>query len=54
MASAGVPGIADDLARDTDLSRLMQDLPQADDLLDSDAQAPVVADKIRDLLASFA
>ena len=42
VAGAGVPGIADDLARDVDLTRLMQDLPEADDLLDSDAQAPVV------------
>ncbi|HZQ61600.1 MAG TPA: type II secretion system ATPase GspE [Casimicrobiaceae bacterium] len=41
VAAAGVPTIADDLARD-DLARLMQDLPEADDLLDSDAQAPVV------------
>src|SRR5581483_9835715 len=41
VAAAGVPTIAADLARD-DLARLMQDLPEADDLLDSDAQAPVV------------
>ena len=33
---------ADDLARETDLTRLMQDLPAAEDLLDSSTQAPVI------------
>ena len=42
VAANGVGGITDDLAREVDLARLMQDLPEADDLLDSDAQAPVV------------
>ena len=33
---------ADDLARETDLTRLMQDLPASEDLLDSSTQAPVI------------
>ncbi len=33
---------ADDLARETDLARLMQDLPASEDLLDSSTQAPVI------------
>src|SRR5664279_3177777 len=33
---------ADDLARETDLTRLMQDLPVTEDLLDSSTQAPVI------------
>jgi general secretion pathway protein E len=33
---------ADDLARETDLTRLMQDLPATEDLLDSSTQAPVI------------
>ena len=41
-ASAGVAQFSDDLARETDLTRLMQDLPPAEDLLDSGAQAPVI------------
>ncbi len=41
-ASAGVAQFSDDLARETDLARLMQDLPPAEDLLDSGAQAPVI------------
>ena len=41
-AAAGVAQLSDDLSRDTDLARLMQDLPAADDLLDSGAQAPVI------------
>jgi len=41
-ATAGVAQLSDDLSRDTDLARLMQDLPAADDLLDSGAQAPVI------------
>ena len=42
VAAAGVAQLSDDLSRDTDLARLMQDLPTADDLLDSGAQAPVI------------
>jgi general secretion pathway protein E len=34
--------LTDDLSRDADLARLMQDIPPADDLLDSGAQAPVI------------
>jgi len=33
---------ADDLAKETDLARLMQDLPASEDLLDSSTQAPVI------------
>ena len=33
---------AGDLARETDLTRLMQDLPVSEDLLDSSTQAPVI------------
>jgi general secretion pathway protein E len=33
---------ADDLARETDLTRLMQDLPVTEDLLDSSTHAPVI------------
>src|SRR5262245_21207465 len=38
----GVAQMSEDLARDGDLARLMQDLPPAEDLLDSGAQAPVI------------
>jgi len=38
----GVAQMSDDFVRDGDLARLMQDLPQAEDLLDSGAQAPVI------------
>ena len=41
-ANAGVAQMSDDLARETDLARLMQDLPPAEDLLDTEAQAPVI------------
>ena len=41
-AASGAAGISSDLARETDLTRLMQDLPPAEDLLDSGAQAPVI------------
>jgi len=41
-AAAGVAQFSDDLGRETDLARLMQDLPPAEDLLDSGAQAPVI------------
>jgi general secretion pathway protein E len=42
VAGGGVAQLRDDLSRETDLARLMQDLPPAEDLLDSDAQAPVI------------
>src|SRR5512141_3192660 len=42
VAGADVAGITGDLSRETDLARLMQELPEADDLLDSEAQAPVI------------
>jgi len=42
VASGGVAQFSDDLVRETDLARLMQDLPPAEDLLDSGAQAPVI------------
>jgi len=41
-AAAGVAQWSDDLARETDLARLMQDLPPAEDLLASGEQAPVI------------
>jgi len=41
-AAAGVAQLSDDLSRDADLARLLQDIPAADDLLDSGAQAPVI------------
>ena len=40
--ASGVTRIGEDFARETDLARLMQDLPPAEDLLDSGAQAPVI------------
>ena len=36
----GVAQMSEDLVREGDLARLMQDLPPAEDLLDSGAQAP--------------
>jgi general secretion pathway protein E len=39
---SGVAQMSEDLVRDGDLARLMQDLPPAEDLLDSGAQAPVI------------
>ena len=41
-AAPAMAAITDDLARENDLVRLMQDLPPAEDLLDSGAQAPVI------------
>jgi general secretion pathway protein E len=38
----GVREMSEDFARDGDLARLLQDLPPAEDLLDSGAQAPVI------------
>ena len=40
--ASGAARISEDFARETDLARLMQDLPAAEDLLDSGAQAPVI------------
>jgi general secretion pathway protein E len=37
-----VAQLSDDFSRDGDLTRLLQDLPPADDLLDSGSQAPVI------------
>jgi general secretion pathway protein E len=41
-AATDVAPWSDELARETDLARLMQDIPPAEDLLDSAAQAPVI------------
>ena len=41
-APAAATTLADDLARETDLARLMQDMPVTEDLLDSTTQAPVI------------
>ena len=41
-AAPAMAQITDDLARENDLVRLMQDLPPAEDLLESGAQAPVI------------
>jgi len=41
-SASGAAGISGELARETDLARLMQDLPPAEDLLDSGTQAPVI------------
>ena len=39
---AGAAALADDLAQDIDLSRLLQDIPQIEDLLESQDDAPVI------------
>jgi general secretion pathway protein E len=41
-SSASTAMLVGDLARENDLARLMQDMPVAEDLLDSTAQAPVI------------
>ncbi len=41
-APAATATMATDLARETDLARLMQDMPVTEDLLDSSTQAPVI------------
>ena len=38
----GVAQMSEDFVRETDLARLLQDLPPAEDLLDSGTQAPVI------------
>jgi len=41
-AEAGAAALAGDLAQDVDLSRLLQEIPQVEDLLDSQDSAPVI------------
>src|SRR5215472_6617527 len=41
-ASAPVAQISEDLSRDTDLARLLQEIPKAEDLLGSTSEAPVI------------
>ena len=41
-ADAGAAALADDLAQDIDLSRLLQEIPKIADLLDSQDDAPVI------------
>jgi general secretion pathway protein E len=41
-AGIGAAALADDLAQDIDLSRLLQDIPQIEDLLESQDDAPVI------------
>src|SRR5438093_6618915 len=42
QASAPVAQLSEDLSRDTDLARLLQDIPKAEDLLGSTSDAPVI------------
>ena len=41
-ADAGAAALAGDLAQDVDLSRLLQEIPQIEDLLDSQDDAPII------------
>ena len=41
-AETGAAALADDLAQDLDLSRLLQDIPQVEDLLESQNDAPLI------------
>ena len=41
-ADAGAAALADDLAQDLDLSRLLQDIPRVEDLLESQNDAPLI------------
>ena len=41
-ANEGAAALADDLAQDIDLSRLLQELPKVEDLLESQDDAPVI------------
>ena len=41
-ADAGAAALADDLAQDFDLSRLLQDIPRVEDLLESQNDAPLI------------
>jgi general secretion pathway protein E len=42
VEGGGVAQLSQDLSRESDLARLMQDLPPSEDLLDSGTQAPVI------------
>ncbi len=42
QASAPVAQISEDMSRDSDLARLLQDIPKAEDLLGSTSDAPVI------------
>jgi general secretion pathway protein E len=42
QASAPVAQISEDMSRDTDLARLLQDIPKSEDLLGSTSDAPVI------------
>src|SRR5213593_4703041 len=42
QASAPVAQLSEDLSRDTDLARLLQDIPKAEDLLGATSDAPVI------------
>ena len=41
-AAAGAAALADDLSQDVDLSRLLQEIPRVEDLLESQDDAPVI------------
>ena len=41
-AGAGAEALADGMAQDLDLSRLLQEIPKVEDLLDSKDDAPVI------------
>ena len=41
-ADAGAAALADDLAQDLDLSRLLQEIPRIEDLLESQNDAPLI------------
>ncbi len=41
-AGAGAAALADDIAQDQDLSRLLQEIPRVEDLLDSQNDAPLI------------
>ncbi|MDH3438687.1 MAG: type II secretion system protein GspE, partial [Betaproteobacteria bacterium] len=41
-ADSGAAALADDLAQDLDLSRLLQDIPRVEDLLESQNDAPLI------------
>ncbi len=41
-ADSGAAALADDLAQDLDLSRLLQEIPRVEDLLDSQHDAPLI------------
>jgi general secretion pathway protein E len=41
-AAAGAAALADDISQDVDLSRLLQDIPKVEDLLDARDDAPII------------